>query len=134
MKSFFIYPTRKNMIIVFILAQIFPILVMATSPRPASLGLLLLCEILPIIAVLGWRLKPSTEFDEREKDISLKWKGRTLDWGSAMIIIPLIVLALYPEIEAWYIFIIGASPLAFITITCAVMEKLEMGSFFYEEN
>lgn len=133
MKKNFIYPTKKNMIRAFIIAQLFPIIVMAYAGNVWDRPLLWLgfeSVILGMIAL--WELKPREEFDEREKDILLKWKDRSLTYVSYTVLIPIITLSVNPAIEGWTLYGITSVPAFHVLVFCALMYKREMGMFFIE--
>jgi hypothetical protein len=92
----------------------------------------LIFEIIIIGLVFIWELKPIEEFDEREKSIILKWKGRIVDHGLAIFIIPLITVCITPQIEAWTLYCIAALPAYIVFITYTILMKRELGYYFSE--
>lgn len=133
MKSNFIYPTKKNVLIGFLTFQLFPILVLAYTDGLSNLKLWFGFELVIIGALILWRLKPNTELDEREKNIDLKWKGRLIDYGANVFFIPIIALALKPEIEAWTLYLITSIPAYMIYVLCSLLAKKEIGYYFYRK-
>ena len=79
MRSKFIYPTKRNVLLGFIAAQIFPVLVLGYAESLTYLKLWLVFEFAILGALCLWQVKPISEFDEREKSIVLKWKGYLID-------------------------------------------------------
>ena len=88
MKSKFFYPTKKNVMIGFILSQLLPIIVLGSVGKFVDLTGWLYFELIIIGNLILWRSKPDDEYDEREIGIVNKWKSRMLDYGSSVILIP----------------------------------------------
>jgi hypothetical protein len=67
------------------LCQFFPFLTLSTTGKLSSLTSWISFELVIISFLIMWRIKPDSELDERERDITLKWKGRMLDWGGVLL-------------------------------------------------
>jgi len=63
----------------------------------------------------------------------LKLKRRILDYGSSVILLPIIILSFKPEIPRWDLFNITAVPVFVVFIICTMMTKKELGYYFYKE-
>ena len=131
MKSKFFYPT-KNMLIGFIISQALPVIVMIAINRMFDLFTWIKFEVVIISCLCLWQVKPNDELDEREVKITLKWKSRILDFGSILIIIPILILSFRPEVSGWDLYILSATPLFFVFVICTMMSKKELGYFFHE--
>ncbi len=133
MTSKFIYLTKKRAISIFLLLQLFPILIIADHISFfKKIGLWLGFEVVIIGLIFLWQLKPVKEFDEREKSIVLKWKGRIIDHGLSVFMIPLITICMYPDTEAWTLYYITAIPAYIVFTIYHILMKRELGYFFYE--
>lgn len=132
MKSKFLYPTRRNSLVGLLLAQLFPIIVLGASSKYNRLSLWVAFELVILGAIIMWRLKPDTELDEREKEITLKWKSRLLDYGSSIVLLPLTVLSFQPEISGWNLMILTGIPAYLVYVLFSLMAKKEIGYFFYQ--
>ena len=133
MKSKFLYLTKKRAIALFFVSQIFPFLMISNiESLLKKVGLWLGFEIIIIGLIFLWQLKPIKDFDEREKSIVLKWKGRIIDHGLGVFIIPLVTVCLYHEIKAWTLYCIAAAPAYLVFIIYHILMKKELGYFFYE--
>ncbi len=133
MNSKFIYLTKKRATSLFLVLQIFPFLMVASHISTLKkIGLWIGFEIVIIGLIFLWQLKPIKEFDEREKSIVLKWKGRIIDHGLGVFIIPLVTVCIYPEIEAWTLYCIAAGPAYIVLIIYHILMKKELGLFFCE--
>lgn len=133
MKSKFLYPTKRNVLIGFVLGQLLPIIFLGINGKYGDLLGWFQFEIVVIGCLSLWQLKPLEELDEREKEVTLKWKSRTLDYGSSLILIPIIALSIKPEIEGWSLFNMTAVPVFLVFIFCSLMAKREFGYYFIDE-
>lgn len=132
MKSKFFYPTKKNVMIGFILSQLLPIIVLGSVGKFVDLTGWLYFELIIIGNLILWRSKPDDEYDEREIGIVNKWKSRMLDYGSSVILIPLVILSVMPEIPGWDLFTWSAVPVYIVFVSFSLLTKKELGYFFYE--
>ena len=132
MKSKFFYPTKKNVMIGFFLSQLLPIIVLGSVGKFVDLTGWLYFELIIIGNLILWRSKPDDEYDEREIGIVNKWKSRMLDYGSSVILIPLVILSVKPEIQGWDLFTWSAVPVYIVFVSFSLLTKKELGYFFYE--
>ncbi|MBH48336.1 MAG: hypothetical protein CME71_09235 [Halobacteriovorax sp.] len=130
----FIHPTPKSMIIAFFIAQLFPLLVLGLNQKLGYFIGWLQFELVILGALCLWEVKPTTELDERETEIMLRWKGRMLEVVSSLVIIPIIILSFKPEISGWTLFILTGVPMYVAFIVCTLLLKKELGYFFYTVN
>ena len=130
MKNKFIYPTRKNVAIGFVICQLLPLIVLGINSKFGDLISWLQFELVIIGCLSLWQLKPINELDEREKEVTLRWKSRTLDYSASLIIIPLMVISFKPEIAAWTLFNITAIPIFIVFVFCSLMAKRDFGYYF----
>ncbi len=130
MNSVFFYPTKKNVFIGFCISQLLPLLVLWSVNSTGDIVGWLQFELIIIGCLCMWQLKPMKEFDERERDITLKWKSRMLDFGSSLILIPIVLLSINPGIEGWTLYSLSAIPVFVLFIFCSLMAKKEFGYFF----
>lgn len=133
MKNKFFYPTKKNVLIGFILGQLFPIIFLGINDKYGAFLEWIQFELVIIGCLSLWQLKPIEDLDNKEKEVILKWKSRTLDLGSSLILIPMIALSLKPEIEGWSLFNMTAIPMFLVFIFCSLMAKKEFGYFFTKD-
>jgi hypothetical protein len=127
----FFYPTKKNVLIGFLFAQAFPIILLAYVGKLSNVFGWLAIEAVIVASLCMWRLKPDSELDERELLITLKWKSRMLDFTSALFILPIAVMSFYPEILSWYVSMIIGFPVFFILVLFSLLAKREIGYFFH---
>lgn len=133
MKSKFLYPTKRNVLFGFVLGQLLPIIFLGLNGKYGYVSYWFLYELVIIGCLSLWQLKPIEELDEREKDVTLKWKSRTLDYGASLILIPIITLSVKPEIEGWSLFNLTAIPVFLVFTFCSLMIKREIGYYFIDE-
>lgn len=129
MKNKFIYPTKKNMLIIWFLLQILVGLLFILNSFSWLKLLSLQFVVLGIICV--WEYKPVQEFDERELALELKWKNRMFEATAYCMAFPLMALALNPALEGWKVFSSFAVPMFSTMVVLSALMKLELGSFFY---
>jgi hypothetical protein len=132
MKSKFIYPTKRNVFIGFLVGQALPILTLGYAKNYGSIKLWIAFELVILSGLCLWQIKPISEFDEREKDIVFKWKGYLVNYGLNVLIIPLVAVCVRPEIQAWSLYLLAAVPAYIVYVFCAMMSKKELGYFFYK--
>ena len=133
MNSKFIYLTKKRAIILFTLFQVVPFFIITGYKSLLNKTLLWLgFEIVILGVIFLWQLKPIEEFDEREKSIVLKWKGRIIDHGLTVLMIPLITVCIKPDIQAWSLYIVAAVPGYIVFTIYHILMKRELGYFFSE--
>lgn len=130
----FIHPTKKNVLIGFVLCQLFPILVLGLNQKIDRLDAWVQFELVILGALCLWEVKPVSQLDERELTVLLKWKGRMLEIISSMALIPIIVLSLKPETTGWNLFIISSIPVYTAFVVCTLLLKRELGYFFFHED
>tara|TARA_R110000868_G_scaffold117600_12_gene312406 strand:+ start:24359 stop:24775 length:417 start_codon:yes stop_codon:yes gene_type:complete len=130
----FIHPTPKNMSIAFIVAQLFPLLVLGLNQKLGHVSGWVQFELVIIGALCLWEVKPTTDLDEREIEIQLRWKGRMLEAVSSLVIIPIVILSFKPEISGWTLFIITGVPMYTAFVICTLLLKKELGYFFYSKD
>lgn len=133
MKSKFIYPTLKNTIFVFLAAQTFPFAILGYTQNYTSLKLWLAFELIILGMLCLWEVKPLEELDERERNITLKWKANLVDYSLVILLIPLITICLRPDIEAWTLYSISVIPLYILYVFSALMVKKDFGYFFIKD-
>ena len=133
MKNPFIYPSKKNIVILFILFQSFPYLSLRNIGKLSSLSTWFYFEVVIIACLFLWELKPEKEFDERELAVRYKWKSHMLDYGSSMIIIPISLWALNPAIEGLGLLMSYIIPNFLILLYCTYRLKKETGYFLVEK-
>lgn len=134
MKDQFIYPTKKNMFLVFICIQLVPITHHFYYSGVNSLNIFLASQLIYIIAATLWKSKPDKEMDERELNVELKWKGKILDYTSSCLVIPICFLAFDPSISGWHIVMLSAVPSCFFLCLFTILMKRELGNLFYNSN
>ncbi|MCP4912775.1 MAG: hypothetical protein GY909_06625 [Oligoflexia bacterium] len=132
-KSKFLYPTKRNVLIGFILSQLLPLIVLSTVGKLGQWTNWIYFELIIIGNLILWRTKPDDEFDEREIGIVNKWKSRMLDYSSTFILLPIIVLSFKPEIPGWDLFSWSAVPVYIVFVLFSLLAKKELGYFFYEK-
>lgn len=131
MNNKFFYPTKRNVLLTAIAVQAFPIGIILSGGKGFNKPLhWLLFELLLISILVMWEIKPNSKFDEREKNILQKWKSRTLDTCSWMVIIPILVLCFNPAISGWNLYIVACLPVLIAHVFCSFMMKHEFGYYF----
>ncbi len=133
MKSKFLYPTKRNVVVGFIFGQLLPIIFLGISNKYGDILGWIQFELVIIGCLSLWQLKPIDELDEREKEVTIKWKSRTLDYGATLILIPIIALSFKPGIDGWSLFNMTAIPVFLVFIFCSIMPKKEFGYYFVEK-
>lgn len=129
MKNFFIHPTKRNTFYMFLVWQFLPLL---SYSMVGMNWLSFLVHELVVLAVLcQWRLKPTSEMDEREIAIELKWKNRMFDWSYTCIIIPIAIVAMNPGVPGWTVVHSFVIPTVIINTALSLGLKHELGGFFY---
>jgi hypothetical protein len=132
MNSNFIYLTKKKAILLFLAFQLIPFFLIKPDGLLKTFSLWLGFEIIILGMIFIWQLKPMSEFDEREKSILLKWKGRIIDHGLSVFMIPLFTVCLMPEIEAWTLYCVAALPAYLVFTLYHILMKRELGYYFSE--
>jgi hypothetical protein len=132
MNSNFIYLTKKRALFLFLCFQLIPYFLIESKDLLITIALWVGFEIVILGMLFLWELKPIEEFDEREKAIILKWKGRIIDHGLTVFFIPLVVVCIKPEIEAWGLYCIAALPAYIVFTTYHILMKRELGYYFFE--
>lgn len=133
MNSQFIYLTRKRALVLFIILQVLPLYFgVSKDTLHWKITLWLGWELLIVGLLAIWQPKPIEQFDEREKSVILKWKGRIIDHGSVTLLIPLSILCLYPEVQAWTLYSFAAIPIFIVYVFYHLLMKKELGQFFAE--
>lgn len=133
MKSQFIYLTKKRALILFIILQVLPLYQITSQSAPLlKIAMFLGYELVIVGLIAIWQLKPIEQFDEREKSVILKWKGRIIDHGSVTLLIPLSILSLYPEMQAWTLYSLAAIPMFIVYVCYHLLMKKELGQYFAE--
>ena len=133
MKTKFFYPTKRNVFIAVVFGQLLPLIFLGINNNYGDILGWIQFELVVLGCLSLWQIKPIRELDEREKEITLKWKSRTLDYGASLILIPIIALSVKPSIEGWTLYNITAVPVFIIFIVCSMMAKKEFGYYFFEE-
>ncbi len=131
MSKGFIYPTIKNMSLVFIFLQIVPIFVVFFLKTPTTFWLT--WEIIALSFLIQMPIKPISEMDERELYLTLKWKSRILDFIAPCTFIPILLLSFDPGVNGWKVFTVTAIPAYLIIIVSTILYKRDFGTFFVKE-
>jgi len=132
MKDVYFYPTKRNTLIGFLVAQLLPLIFLGLGNKYTDVVGWLQFELVIMGCISLWQVKPVSQLDEREKNITLKWKSCILDYGSSLILIPIVVLCLRPEISGWNLFNLSAVPVFIVFVACSMLTKRELGYYFYE--
>ena len=122
----FIYPTVKNLTIIFLLAQIPIIFVVINKPGFLWLSL----ELIYLGLIIMWPLMPVSDMDERELMVHLKWKSRLCDAMGVSLILPMLLLSVNPEVRGWDVFRSFSVPMFISFVVCSAFLKKEVGKFF----
>lgn len=136
-KDKFLYPTKKNLLMGFLMFQFVPLqliliesfLVGGSVSLVRGIKIWLYMQPVLISSLLIWRLKPEAEFDEREKEINLKWNNKALDYIQIALSLGVIAFVLFPEITKINLMLLFMVPHFVIFVACSVMMKREIGYF-----
>ena len=125
----YIYPTKKNMFIAFVLAQAWPIIQGAITGYNWVLWIGFEMVILGMLAV--WEHKPTRELDERELKITNKWRARVMNSMWYCGLFPMTVLCFKPDIWGWWVYIMFSVPMFIVFSVMSFLMKRELGGFFF---
>jgi hypothetical protein len=131
MKNFFIYPTQRNSLVLFVLFQFLPILTFIFTGAEANFLNWLKFELVILGTLAIWRIKPIDEMSEKERFIELKWKNRMLEFSLPMVLIPITWLSVAPEASGWEVINSFTIPVFTVLVIFSLLMKKEMGGLFY---
>jgi hypothetical protein len=130
MKNRFIYPTLKNMLLIFLFLQLIPLVITLIIPN-INLSLLWTgYQLAPLGLLIMMPIKPIPKMDEREKFLTIKWQSRVLSFILPCLLIPIFWLAFDPVAKSWTILYSFVIPVYLILLITSLLYKRELGNFY----
>ncbi len=131
MKTIF-YSTRKNLVLLFLILQ--TLIFLLSFKLENSFVFWVKFELIAIGILCLWPRKPSSQMDEREVAVELKWKNRMLEFTYPIVVVPIAILLMNPNANGWLVLNSFTVPVFIILVTLSVLLRREQGGFFYELN
>lgn len=138
-KNRFLFPTKKVFLGSFFLLQLIPAQVIFVMIYLANIDLdfsqiFKICtSFQPIIisVLIMWELKPQKELDERELNITLKWKSRILDCSQYLTFVQIVCFLAFLDIDKMYLMLIFIVPQFILLVGGTALMKKEIGYFYF---
>lgn len=126
----YLYPTKKNVLLLFLLMQPLPILLVFLELTSTPVPFLLKFEGLILGALCVWPRKPEELMSKRDKFLELKWTNRMFAYSLPCLVFPALVLMLDESASSWTALNSFAIPMFSIVSLMSAMTKIQQGGFF----
>lgn len=126
----FLYPTKLNVLAVFLMLHLLPVVVYFVNDGNISTSFLVKCEAIILALICYWPLRPLARMSADDRAIELKWTNRMFAFSLPCLLAPVLLILLDHETTAWNALNSFAAPVTLIVMVMCTLTKFEQGGFF----